>query len=52
VFTGVFSGPVSTRLPALTMIAITGTLVEMLPLKDVDNITVTIAALVTGHIFL
>jgi phytol kinase len=52
VFAGVFSGPVSTRLPALTMIAITGTLVEMLPLKDVDNITVTIAALVTGHIFL
>jgi phytol kinase len=49
---GVFPGPVTTRIPALTIIAITGTLVEMLPLKDVDNITVTIAALVSGHIFL
>ena len=49
---GVFPGTVATRLPALTMIAITGTLVEMLPLKDVDNITVTIAALVSGHILL
>jgi phytol kinase len=49
---GVFPGPVTSRLPALTIIAITGALVEMLPLKDVDNITVTIAALVSGHIFL
>jgi phytol kinase len=49
---GVFPGPVTPRLPALTIIAITGTLVEMLPLKDIDNITVTFAALISGHILL
>jgi len=27
----------------------TGTLVESLPLKDVDNITITLAAVALGH---
>jgi phytol kinase len=49
---GVFPGPVTTRLFTLITIALTGTLVEMLPLKDIDNITVTIAALICGHLFL
>jgi phytol kinase len=48
---GVFEGPMSTFLLPLTVIALVGTLVESLPLKDVDNITVTLAAVVLGHVF-
>ena len=46
---GVFSGPLSGFLPALTLIAFAGTLVESLPLKDVDNITVTLTAVALGQ---
>jgi phytol kinase len=46
----VFPGTLGTYLPALTLIAIVGTLVESLPLKDVDNITVTLAAVALGHV--
>ncbi len=48
----VFTGPFSLYLFPLTMIAIVGTLVESLPIKDVDNITVTLAAVILGHIVL
>lgn len=49
---GAFTIPPLTRLPALAVIALAGTLVEMLPLKDVDNITVTATAVALGHILL
>lgn len=45
----IFPGILSFYLPELTLIVITGTLVESLPFRDVDNITVTFAALVSGH---
>ena len=32
------------------LLALVGTLVESLPLKDVDNITVTLAAVLLGHL--
>ena len=44
----VFSGPLDAYLPALTLIAVVGTLVESLPFKDIDNITVTLAAVLLG----
>jgi phytol kinase len=44
----VFPGPWVAYLPAVTLIAILGTLVETLPLKDLDNITVTAAAVALG----
>jgi len=47
---GVFAGPLSTTLLPLTLLALVGTLVESLPLKDVDNITVTLAAVLLGHL--
>jgi len=47
---GIFSGSVSDYLPALTIIAFAGTLVESLPLKDIDNLTVTLTAVILGHI--
>jgi phytol kinase len=48
----IFPGPMSNYLLPLTLIALIGTLVESLPLKDVDNITVTLVAVVLGHMLL
>jgi phytol kinase len=47
---GVFPGPFSHYLLPVTVIAVVGTLVESLPLKDIDNITVTLAAVLLGHL--
>jgi phytol kinase len=49
---GIFSGAVADYLLPITLIAIAGTLVESLPLRDIDNITVTLAAVFLGHILL
>ncbi len=49
---GVFSGPVTFYLLRLTLIALVGTLVESLPLRDIDNITVTLAAVIMGYLLL
>jgi phytol kinase len=45
---GVFSRSFSSCLMPLSIIALVGTLVESLPYKDVDNITATLAAVITG----
>jgi phytol kinase len=47
---GVFLGPLSYYLAPLLLIALAGTLVESLPFEDVDNITVTLAAVLLGHL--
>ncbi|MBM3144446.1 MAG: phosphatidate cytidylyltransferase [Chloroflexi bacterium] len=49
---GFFSGSFSGYLLPLAIIAIVGTLVESLPIKDVDNITVTLAAVILGPLLL
>jgi phytol kinase len=49
---GIFASPFSAYLPALTIIALVGTLVESLPFKDIDNFTVTLAAVIAGHILM
>lgn len=49
---GVFAGPVWKSLPALTLIAVVCTFVEMLPIKDMDNLTVTMAAVLLGYLLL
>lgn len=46
---GKFTGGAIDYLAPLTLIAIIGTLVESLPLKYIDNITVPIAALIAGN---
>ena len=45
---GLFAGPFSRYLLPITLIAVVSTLVESLPHRDVDNITVTLAAAVLG----
>lgn len=49
--TGTFSGSIFFFLPALTLISLAGTLVESLPLNEIDNVTVTLTAVLLGHIF-
>jgi phytol kinase len=44
-------GPLGVYLLPVTIIALVATLVESLPLKDVDNITVTLAAVALGYLF-
>jgi phytol kinase len=50
VLAGIFVGPFTDYLVPITLIALAGTAVESLPLKDVDNITVTLAAVALGHL--
>jgi phytol kinase len=47
---GVFSGTLVDYLAPITLIALAGTIVESFPLKDIDNITVTLVAVIIGHI--
>jgi phytol kinase len=47
---GVFAGSLVDYLPALTLISLAGTAVESLPMKDVDNLTVTFSAVILGHL--
>lgn len=47
----IFPGPLSSYFVPISVIAIAGTLVESLPIRDFDNITVTAAALLLGIFF-
>lgn len=47
---GAFTGPITRFLLPVTLIAIGATLVESLPFKDVDNITVVLVSVLTGHL--
>ena len=49
---GVFTGKISNYLIPITIISLVGTAIESLPYKDIDNITVPIAALITGYLVL
>ena len=45
-------GPLGVYLLPVTIIAVIATLVESLPLRDVDNITITLAAIILGYFLL
>lgn len=49
---GLFPGSLSDYLLPITFIALAGTLVESLRFRDIDNLTVTLTALILGHILL
>ena len=48
---GIFPGPFDNYLLPISVIALLGMLVESLPLKDIDNLTVTLAAAILGTYF-
>ena len=48
---GVFSGNISQYLVGITVTALAATLVESLPLKDIDNLTVPAVSLLVGYLF-
>jgi phytol kinase len=50
VWAGVFSGPLTRFLLPVTLIALGAMLVESLPFKDVDNITLTVVSALIGHL--
>jgi phytol kinase len=50
-FMGVFHGTIVDFLLPISVIALLGMAVEALPLKDIDNITVTLAAVLLGITF-
>jgi phytol kinase len=49
---GVFTGQILDYIPALSLIALAATIVESLPIKDLDNITITLTGLIFGHLLL
>jgi len=48
---GIFSQPFTSFFVPITVISIAATLVESLPLKDIDNITITLTAICLGFVF-
>jgi phytol kinase len=48
---GVFSGPLSSALLPLALISLAASLVESLPIRDIDNLTTTLTAVLLGHFF-
>lgn len=48
---GVFAGSISNYLLPITAIALVGTMIESLPYKDIDNVTMTVASVLVGYLF-
>jgi phytol kinase len=47
---GAFNGPIARVILPITWIALGATLVESLPFKDIDNITLTVVSALIGHL--
>ena len=47
---GIFAAPFTMFLPPITWIALGAMLVESLPFKDIDNITLTVVSALLGHL--
>ena len=50
IYFGIFTGPLHVYFPTLMLIALAGTVVESIPIKDIDNITITLTAVIFGQI--
>ena len=46
---GHFPGPILSYILPITIISLVCTLIESLPIQDVDNITITVSAILLGH---
>lgn len=51
VSTNVYAGPITHYIIPISLIALGGTIVESLPFENVDNITVTLTAIILGRLF-
>jgi len=47
---GIFAAPLAGYLVPVTLIALGGTLIESLPYKDIDNITLTVVSVIIGYL--
>jgi phytol kinase len=47
---GIFAGPFTNYLVPLTIIALGGAIIESLPYRDIDNITMTLASALIAHL--
>lgn len=50
VWIGAFSGPMTRFLLPVTWVAIGATLIESLPFRDIDNITITLVSVLVGYL--
>jgi phytol kinase len=50
VYMGTFSGPMTRFLLPVTLVALGATLIESLPFKGIDNVTITVACALIGHL--
>ncbi|MFN8386463.1 MAG: phosphatidate cytidylyltransferase [Anaerolineales bacterium] len=50
VWIGAFSGPTTRFVVPVSLVALGATLIESLPFKDIDNITIAVACVVIGHL--
>jgi phytol kinase len=51
VLAGKFSTTISSLFFPVTLLALIATLVESLPMRDIDNLTVPLVCVVVGHLF-
>jgi phytol kinase len=51
VYLGLFPQPLAAYLPGITLIALAGTIVESLPFKDIDNLTIPLVAVILAPLF-
>jgi phytol kinase len=45
-----FAFPISHYLPGITLIALVATVIESLPVKDIDNLTVPLVSVLMGYL--
>lgn len=50
VWIGAFTGPMTRFILPVTLVAIGAALIESLPFKDIDNVTITLACALIGHL--
>lgn len=50
IYADIFSGPLIIYIPAISLIAVAATIVETLPIPDIDNISIALVSLVLGHL--
>ena len=50
IYADIFSGPLTIYIPAISLIAVAATIVETLPIPDIDNISIAFVSLVLGHL--